>query len=169
MIWEILSLLGLQRSKYSVTQRLSKEVKCVTHRFSQSNQVVFRKVKSIIPQPSQQKSKTDEVISKILWTWLSFHDIHGRFPKFLRIVYYQKHCWLAPKGTESMLNGRRLLYPPNSTGRQQADINTQVQTNTSFHKKGRMTQRVGPRVQRVKLRTQKVKLRNRGLFLVLET
>lgn len=47
------------------------EIKGVTYRSSHSNQRVIRKLKGIVPQPSQQEAKEQKIFSqKDLGSWL---------------------------------------------------------------------------------------------------
>lgn len=78
--------------------------------------------------------------------------IHAKPTRFLRNLYLQKHHELGLKETE---NERRLLGPPNFTGREKVNKISQLQTRAIFHGKGRVTQRVDPGAQKAESRAMK--------------
>lgn len=75
-------------------------------------------------------------------------------PKFLRKLFYNKHCQLELKGTKRVQNEGRPLNAQNYTDRKQADKTNQLQTHATFQENGRMII-TEPKVQRVELRAMK--------------
>ena len=59
-------------------------------------------------------------------------------PKFLRKLFYNKHCQLELKGTQRVHNEGRPLNLQNYTDRKQANKMNQQQTHATFHENGRI-------------------------------
>lgn len=80
------------------------DVKGMTHK-SQLNQKASQKLKSIVLQLSQQKTKilvnlSRKDLSRSFCLISKLYDIHGRSKRLLRILYQQRHCQLGSKGKE---------------------------------------------------------------------
>lgn len=111
----------------------------------QSNNSTSKKLKAIVRQQSQHKPKVEKSIShKDVWVRLLSNELNSRTHKtpikFLRELYWQKHCQLRLEGTETVQEEKKPLDPRSSTGRKQAKETMELQTRTVFHGNGRMTQ-----------------------------
>lgn len=94
------------------------EISKMPQRTFESNNSASKKLKGVTPQQSQHKPKVEDSLShEDLWVWHSSNELnpktHKTPIKFLRELYWQKHCQLGPKVTDRA----RPLDPQSSTGR----------------------------------------------------
>lgn len=104
------------------TSEISKKM---PQRTIQSNNSTSKKLKAIVRQQSQHKTKVEKSLShKDVWVRLLSNELnprtHGTPIKFLRELYWQKHCQLRLEGTETVQEEKKPLDPRSSTGRKQA-------------------------------------------------
>lgn len=79
-------------------------------------------------------------MSVILSTVVNLSKINKRLTKLLKELQWQKYCQFRLKETKMVQNVKRSLNLQNSTGRKQAEKNSDVQMKDTFYGKGWMTQ-----------------------------
>lgn len=116
------------------TSEISKKM---PQRTFESNNSASKKLKGVTPQQSQHKPKVEDSLShEDLWVWHLSNELnpktHKTPIKFLRELYWQKHCQLGPKVTDRA----RPLDPPEFYWQETMELRAWI----IFHGKGRMTQ-----------------------------